>query len=62
MIEQTRPGHWPIPLTLFALVLAAALAVISWHGIERRALSFKDRPAARPLPAAASQEGANEKA
>ena len=61
MIVQLDPGIGPLRLTLFAITLATALAVVSWHGIERYALSLKDRPVQRLIPATADQEAVGEK-
>jgi len=58
-VEQTvlyfRPGTGPIALFVIAFVIAAAVAFLSWHLVEKRALRWKPRarPAAQAAPAPA---------
>jgi len=40
-IVQLDPGIGALPLTAAALSVALVLAVLSWHGVERRALDLK---------------------
>ena len=40
-IVQIDPGIGALPLTAVALSVALVLAVLSWHGVERRALDLK---------------------
>lgn len=40
-IVQIDPGIGALPLTASALLVALALAALSWHGVERRALDLK---------------------
>jgi peptidoglycan/LPS O-acetylase OafA/YrhL len=50
-IVLTHPGLTPPQLMALAFPAALVLAVVSWHGVEARALALKERPAPAAAPA-----------
>jgi peptidoglycan/LPS O-acetylase OafA/YrhL len=67
-VQQTIVHLWgdgrpaPVTLLLIALPITYLLALLSWHGVEKRALGLKSRLAAgrreaRPVPMRCEEEG-----